>query len=567
MERREPFLQSLLRLPSEIWQTAWPAAALLSLVVWVVFGQAIPNELTFDDLDTIKYNQAIRSLRNLPILFSKDYFRLSDEYTYRPVVTLSYFFDRAIIGKNPAIYHIHNVALHHANVLLVFLLFNLLGLQRWRSFAIALLFAVHPLHTEAVLFPGFREDVQMTLGLLVMSCCLAADRRQLMGWWVFGASLALAFALFAKEGALLLPAAWLAFDAIHNRTDRRQLALRRRYGLLLLVLIFYGAIRFLVMTNPNAAAMDVIDRLPLKERLLTAPYLFAYYVRRFLWPTPLCIIHEIEALRGIGPTFYISLLVSGAIAALWIGLAQREKWVWLVGLWLLATFAPVANIYQIVNLWAERFYYVVGVGMSAIFVAGLGALWDRLSKRMETNRRFAFAIIIWILVGLLAWMAALCDLKRILECRTSLLLWRTTVRCVPTNGSALTTLAIYELEAGNIPRAEQIALEAAQHDGGEYRVNFILGQAAFRRQKWDEAMAYFEKALTVPPPSLRSRAELVLSLAHSYLKAGQSAKAATLLHQAIEQDPENRTLHDLLRQIEPKSQDSVSTSPAVSAKD
>jgi tetratricopeptide (TPR) repeat protein len=574
--------------PWKVERATWIPVALLSLVIWVAFGHVIRNGLVFDDLDAIKNNDTIVSLKNLPILFSKDYFERSDEFSYRPIVTLSYFGDCAIAGKNPAVYHIHNLALHHANVLLAFVLFNLLGAGRWRSFAIALIVALHPLHTEAIIFPGFREDLQMTLGMLAMSCCLAADRAQLKGPWILIAPATLAYALFAKEGALLLPAAWLAADAIHNLTAPRRLDLKRRYVLLVLVLIFYVAIRFFVMANPAAAEMDVVEYTPLKQRLLTAPHLFAYYVRRFFWPVPLSIIHEIEPLKEIGPAFYSSLIVVGAVFGLWIALAGLQTlasarrlgssdasqskienlkskiengWLWLPGLWMIATFAPVSNVYPIVNLWAERFYYAVGVGMAAVVVAGVGALWDAASKHLGRDRRHALAILGAIAGVFLVWAAAIYDLQRIFECRSSLSLWRATVRCTPNNGTALATLAVAELEAGHTADAEQIARDAEQHGGGVYRINFILGQAALRQQNWKKAIEHFEKALTVPPPSVVNRTSLVLSLTQAYRKTGQSDKAAALLRQAVEWDPKNRSLPDQLRKLETKPNAGGTTAP------
>jgi len=569
MRGRHATIESLFPSPVELWATSLPPIVLLSLIVWATFNQTLGNALAFDDLDVI-FNEAVGSLKNIPFLFSRQqYFGNFGEYTYRPVATFSYFLDNAFLGgKDPAaharaICHLHNVVLHHINVLLVFALFLLLGVRQWTAFAIALVFAVHPLHTEAVLFPGFREDLQMTLGLLAMSCCLAADRRRPRGHWVVWAPVALAYALFAKEAALLVPVAWLAFDAISDEKMLRERALSRRYILLFLAVAFFVAIRFFVMANPNQGELDVIERLPLKERLLTAPYLFAYYVRKFLWPFPLCVIHEIEPLKAIGPAFYSSLIVAGIVAALVVVLAWRGKWVWLVGLWVVATFAPVSNVYQIINLWAERFYYVVGVGSAAILVAAGQAIWTFVSNSTRPSRQFALAVLGWILIGLLAWGAAICDLKRILDCRTSLSLWRVTARCAPNNGTVLASLAVYEINAGNFKRAEEIALRAEAQGGGVYRFNYILGQAALRQQQWDKAVVYFEKALTVPPPSERSRSELVVSLSGAYLKTGQTDKALSLLRQGAQWDPQNTRLKGLLQKIETKPGDGASTPPVI----
>lgn len=563
MKPRQPIAISISALWSAWWESHWLPIAGLSVVVWATFAQLAGNGLVFDDLDAIKNNTTIRSLKNLPILFSRGYFRLSDEYSYRPIVTSSYFLDHAVAGEKPAVYHLHNILLHHANVLLIFALFVLLGVGRWRSFAIALIFALHPLHTEAVIFPGFREDLQMTAGMLAMSCCLAADREHPAATWVLWAPVALAYALFAKEGALVLPVAWVAFDWLYRRRTQREVTLGRRYVLIVFVLLLYVAIRFVVMTNPEAAELDVIDRLPLKQRLITAPYLFAYYVRRFIWPPPLCITPTIEPLRTIGPVFCLSVLVAAAFVALWLELARREPWLLLAGLWVGAVFVPVANVYQIVNLWAERFYYSVGVGTSAIAVAGVGALCNYFGQRMANTRRLALTIGVWIAVGFVVWVAAIYDLRRIRECRTTLSLWRATVRSAPTSGAALRTLAIAELEAGNLDRAEELVSEAEKHGGGGvYQSNFILGEADFRRGNWKEAVEHFNLALAGEPPSIASRTSLMMELARAYRKLGENARAAATLRQAIEWDPENRSLRGFLLQIETKPNDAPSTPPA-----
>jgi len=545
------------------WRTTGIPLVLLSVIVWATFGQLARNELTFDDLDTIKNNQAITTLRNLPLLFSPQYFQRFDEFSYRPVCTLSYFLDHAIAGKRPWIYHLHNVAFHHLNVLLVFALFHLLGAGLWRSFATALIFAVHPLQTEAVIFPGFREDLQMTAGMLVMSCCLVSDRRGSGAGWVIGATMALGYGLFAKEGALVLPAAWWIGDLLYGRTAVHRLGLCRRYILLVLVLLFYVLIRFAVMANPAAAGMEVIEPSPLGQRLLTAPYLFAYYLRRFLWPLPLCIIAGLGPLKSAGPIFYLSLLVCAAFVVLWVMLARREPWLWLAGLWVGATFLPVSNIYPIINLWAERFYYSVGVGMAAIAVAAIVALWERLTEDVEETRRLGLAIGGWILIGFLAWGAAILDVGRILQCRTSLSLWRETVRVVPTNGLALGTLAKYELDAGNYDHVERLAPALERYDPWIFRANLILGENASRQGRWEEAIKYYEKARSVPPASPQLGTSVTLGLAKGYQMIGQRERAVTILRQALQQNPGSLPIQNLLHQFETKPAAAPTTTSAV----
>jgi len=529
---------------------AWVAVIALSAATWATFGHLAGNDLMFDDLDTIRQNRTIASLRNLGILFSKDYFAATDEYSYRPVVTASYFLDHAIAGKRPWIYHVHNVVLHHANVLLVFALFALLGAGRWCAFAIAMVFALHPLHTSAVIFPGFREDLQMTLGMLAMACCLTADRRRPAAGWIVGAAVALGYALLAKEGALLLPVAWLVWDAVEGRRTQRFAALARRYGPLGLVWLSYIAIRFFIMTNPAAAELDVIEVLPVGQRVLTAPYLFAYYLGRFVWPLPLCIIHEVDPLEGIGTAFILSLVAVGVSGAIWIVLAVRARWLWPAGLWAAAAFAPVSNLYPIVNLWAERFYYSVGVGAAAIAVGAAVAAWGFLVPRRPQSRR-GLAVAGFGAVVFLGGMAAVCDAIRGLECRTALGLWRATVRRVPDSGFALIDLAVCEIEAGNFDRAIDAATRAEPlPGGGTYRSAYVAGQAYFRQGLWREAIAHFERALPHDPPSIENQANLLALLATACFETGQRVVAADRMQHALKLDPQNPAARRLQRRLE-----------------
>jgi tetratricopeptide (TPR) repeat protein len=578
MREREPITSQIPALWSAWWKTPWLPLTILSLVVWATFGHLAANDLMFDDLDVIKNNKAITSLRNLRLLFSKDYFLRApeggtEEYSYRPVVTVSYFLDHAIAGKKPSFYHIHNVILHHANVLLLFALFNLLGAGRWRAFAMALVFALHPLHAEAVIFPGFREDLQMTAGMLALSCCLAADRQRPVAAWILWAPVALAFALFAKEGALLLPAAWLAFDGIQNTYAPRPIKLPRRYLLLAVVLIAYIAIRFTVMANPYAEEIVEIDQLPWKQRAITAPYLFAYSLRRFLWPPPLCIIPPIEPLKAVGFVFSLSVLLTAAFIILWIVLAQREKWLWFAGLWMGAAFAPVSNLYPIANLWAERFYYSVGVGTAAIAVVGVGVLWEHLARRFAGSRRLAFTIAGWTAVGFLAWLAAMYDLGRILECRTSLRLWRATVRRAPTSIDALRSCAIYEIEGGNFDRARWLMSEAEQHGEAAYRIRYVRAQADFREKKWESAIEQFEKALAEgeaaladSPPFIQRQINQIkmsslMASSYAYREVGKPKEEEAALRKVLDLDPENPMAQKRLKQLETKTKDTPTTHP------
>lgn len=145
---------------------------LLALVPVCTFLNALYNGFVYDDIGIIEDNYFIRSVHHIPKIFSKDYFQLSHELTYRPVVTLSYFMDYAVWHLNSLGYHLTNAILHTINTALLYLL--LVRLIRTRSAALlsAVIFSIHPCVTEAVNAIGYREDLLVTLFSFLSCLCL-----------------------------------------------------------------------------------------------------------------------------------------------------------------------------------------------------------------------------------------------------------------------------------------------------------------------------------------------------------------------------------------------------------
>ena len=82
--------------------------------------------------------------------------------TYRPVVTFSYFIDYSLWHLNPAGFHLTNILLHAVNVVLVYLLVSAVSRSRTTAFLTSILFALHPILTEAVNGISYREDLLAT---------------------------------------------------------------------------------------------------------------------------------------------------------------------------------------------------------------------------------------------------------------------------------------------------------------------------------------------------------------------------------------------------------------------
>src|SRR3972149_1946991 len=89
-----------------------PSLPVLILVIvclsQFVYLNSLSNQFVYDDEFTIVTNYFIKTWNNFPLLFNSDYFKLSGELSYRPVVTLSYFIDYTLWKLNPFGFHLPN---------------------------------------------------------------------------------------------------------------------------------------------------------------------------------------------------------------------------------------------------------------------------------------------------------------------------------------------------------------------------------------------------------------------------------------------------------------------------
>src|SRR3990167_6045963 len=140
---------------------------IIILIPILLYLNTLPNIFVYDDAYVITENYFIKSLGNLPKLFTKDYLPFSGELSYRPIVTLTYFFDYAIWGLNPLGYHLTNVILHTVNVFLFYVFIKSITRTRTLTILATLLFLSHPLLTETVNAVCYRDDILVSIFFLL----------------------------------------------------------------------------------------------------------------------------------------------------------------------------------------------------------------------------------------------------------------------------------------------------------------------------------------------------------------------------------------------------------------
>lgn len=175
------------------------AAALIFVSCWLVYANSLDGQFVFDDTSIILNNPLIRSLSlsNIQHIFGSHYWQAAAGRggLYRPLAILSYAWNYAAGGLSPFGYHFVNVLLHSMNAALVFAivreLFGDFSFAVWSG----LLFALHPIRTEAVSYVAGRAESLAALFFLV-AWWLDLRRKTLL------AVAAFVLAALTKESAL-----------------------------------------------------------------------------------------------------------------------------------------------------------------------------------------------------------------------------------------------------------------------------------------------------------------------------------------------------------------------------
>lgn len=287
--------------PTRSW-VQFLGPGLVLLMALLAYAPTLGNGFAYDDTAIVQGNPVIRSLRNVPRLFVTDYWGtlelpdvFRDTRLYRPLVIVSFALNYALGGLHPLGYHVVNLVLHAGVSLAVYAVgIQILGLSCVGATVAAGLFAVHPLHTEAVAGIVGRAELLMSLGVLLALWGYRRGGR--LGR--LGSLLAFAVGLLAKEQAMVLPGILLLHELTVQRPSARTAGwstwaaatftrLLPYFGLLggyllLRVWVLGGG-----MVPGTSSIANPLALAPFGPRLLTAVAVAGRYLTLLLWPAPL----------------------------------------------------------------------------------------------------------------------------------------------------------------------------------------------------------------------------------------------------------------------------------------
>jgi tetratricopeptide (TPR) repeat protein len=516
------------------------AFPLIALAVILIARPTLHHPLLHDDLHTIVLNPALRQPAAWPDFFTHPETFSPEARMYRPLLMISYVLNLRLAGLDPFGFHLVNLMLHLFACSMVFWLSRLLPpLKPW-SFWITILFALHPVHTEALNYISCRSDLGASaFGLLAIAACLqlAAAEKFRPGLAIL-AILAFAVALGFKASAIVVPALILLLDflffhqgRLQNLGDfsstRRKAVAATFLGLVLIALAYLALRRSLALETFFLSQ----PARPVPVNLLTQTRALILYLRLLFWPEHLSLEHQLPILESpldpafLGPAILIFLLLVLALACV-----RKAPVISLAVGWFLI--CPLPTFYVPLNVIASE---------NRLYLASLSGVWILVAlARLATGDPPKKAGR--VLLALVAIAFAVLSLHRHPVWSSGLTLWRDAVRKAPAVARNHVNYGIELRTAGRAQDAVRQYLWALRLDPKDSKAYSNLATAYYDLGRPEDEFDALRKTLELDPANVVARRNLAYALA----EAGRKQEAIEVLSEAVRLAPRRADLRSSL---------------------
>ncbi len=485
------------------------ALGLFAVTLWTFFPAIENGFVGYDDPELVTENGHVQA--GLTWDNVKWAFYAPAAANWHPLTLLSHMLDCQWFGVAPWGHHLMSVLGHALSAVLLFLALERMTRATGRSLAVALLFALHPLRVESVVWVAERKDILSTLfGMLALYAyagyAARAGGKDAKAKWFYGLTLgAFVAALLSKPMLVTLPFALLLLDywplrrfqsfALTHvpKTANAPLPPALSLGRLLLEKLPFLVITlaFCVLTYAvHSRAGDILTNLSLVSRLENALVSYGRYLGKLFFPAGLSPFYPLVQPLPPAMVWGAGLLVAIITAAALV--VWRTRPFFVVGwFWYLGTLVPVIGLVQQgVESMADRYTYIPCIGLLLALVWGLHEALRPLRPR----------------VAIEAVLVLLAGLSCIVITRQQIARWRDT---------------------------ETLFRHALAVTSDNYIAHHNLGTALDKQGRFAEAAAEFRTAIQAKPDYARSYNNLGIVLSEQ----GQPDQAATQYLRAIELKP------------------------------
>jgi tetratricopeptide (TPR) repeat protein len=526
-----------------VWGELLLPMFIIIAVSLAVYSNILGNGFAYDDNYQLLGNPWIKDAKFIPEIFSNNVWGFRGEITnyYRPMMYVIYLLTYYLFGIAPWGFHLVSVVLHAGSSVLVFMIARILFSEykshsKYLSISLmaAALFAVHPIHTEAVDWVSCVPELSYSFFcMLSLYLYLRSENRFNTSYYL--SVVAFFVGTLCKEPAITLPGLLIACDLLLNKKKPELMFILKRYALFALAASAYLCIRFYAL----GASIDARQHGEYSH-YGNSFIIFVTYIKKLILPINLKLFYSFKPAQSLfEASAFTSILITALIVALFYVAYKKDRLVFFCLLIIVVPLLPCLYTPAITgsSVQAERYLYLPSAGFCML----VSLLVSRLAGSQGRNAAVP------VLLALIA-LYSTGTILRNADWKDDYSLWTAELKNSPQSDVAknnLLSAAGTHIDLGveyekrghdDLAIEEYIAATNCNPPADDaYLAYKSLGNVYRRMGRVDKAIEAFEKSLIVNP----NNADMHNDVGIEYVKKGDIEKAIEHFRAAVRLDPTN----------------------------
>lgn len=533
----------------------------------LVYANTLVGEFIWDDVSSILLHEHVQDPATLTQLFTEDQhaFAGGQGNFYRPLLAVTFMFDfwlsnngptimespEVITQLSPFIFHLDSILWHAlACIALLFLLRNL-DASTPVQVALPLIYAIHPLHTEAVTYISGRAD-SMSAAFILSGLAFATAVQPRRPALFTGLTLICFMAgLLSKESTLIFPVLLILTLIAANKIHAAKFSPRQ--GVVMigsgLILVLYAVLR----SGPlNFGSGSAAPESTFAERMVETVQSFAYYIELMIAPSSLHMERTLVNATTM-TTVFGALILLALIVSIGIRLQRRQYRIALGAAWFLTSWLPISGIFPLNAPMAEHWMYVPMVGFLLVL---LSVLFEVIPAYFSTRTSQRVQAVFGIVVMIWGVSLTFVSIERNADWRTNRSIYEATIRENPDTTRVNYNLAVtHQYDINNPVGAKRhytsiinayatrkAELPSDQHNfwDEEIQSHLSMGQLYVDEAQYGDAIRHFQLVASIVPDDRNkvNVGQALMGLGKCVLATGDRAQADKLFAQAVQHAPQ-----------------------------
>ncbi|MCL5408798.1 MAG: tetratricopeptide repeat protein [Candidatus Omnitrophica bacterium] len=524
---------------------------IIFLAVMAVYINAIFNPFIFDDFALVVNNPYIKNFLNFPYYWTHNLFINGTSGFYRPLQTILYAVIYHLFGLNVVSYHLLNIFLHAGNAILIYILLKKLYSEKV-SFLISLLWAIHPIQTQAVTYISGTAD-PLCLFWTLLTILFFSTRRYIFSFFSF------IFALLSKETAILTP--FLIYIYEYTRVSEVYSLPFSQYNsfkifsvpfykkltnetyhissnkLLWLFFLFsfsilYAVLRITILVSFKPSSMGTV---PFLSRFYTSFHAFLQYIQLLIFPNILVMERYLPYIKTWKNSDFIVGFICFVLFLYWLYRIRKNPGLFFPGIWFLLSYIAIMNVIVPINAnIAEEWMYTPSIGFFILFILGYEKIKDIFLDKLKTKNFSSEKIKKYIYIPLII-IFCLYGTRTIIrntDWKNPIIFYKKAIVYFPSQ-RLYNNLASTYLSKNKFYQAIKYFKIVLQYSPDHYKAILGIGDSYIKLKNPKKAEEYFNKAIYLNPDSPLAYVEM----AEVYIIKKDKIKEKEYLEQAIRIGP------------------------------